>query len=952
MTTMTQQIIADVLSEKYARGSEKAITGLSALRTAIRQRIAGGLAANEANPELWEPRFVAAMEAGFIPAGRVNSACGTDIKATLQNCYVQAVGDAMIGVDDDGLPGITIALAEAAETMRRGGGVGYNFSAIRPKGALVKGTQSSASGPLSYMAMFDAMCATVVSAGERRGAQMGILDVSHPDIELFVDAKKDGSLKKFNISVGMTDEFFGALKRGDTEFQLVHKRQPGPAQLAAGAFQREDGLWVYKTIDPRALFDRIMRNTYEFAEPGMVILSRMNAENNLWYAEVIRATNPCGEQPLPAYGCCCLGSVDLTKFVHGAFSPVAIFNRREMEAAVTLAVRMMDNVLDVSLYPLQAQRDEAMAKRRIGLGYTGLGDALVMLGLRYDSDEGRRMAEDISRTLCHAAYRASVELAKEKGAFPLLDREKYLQAPLIQRLPEDIRAGIAEHGIRNSHLTSIAPTGTISLAFADNASNGIEPAFSWFYDRKKVMADGSDRWYKVVDPAFAAYRELQGIPEEIDGVQNPEFFRTDDLPEEFVDALSISAKDHAAMMAVVQPYIDSSISKTVNVPADYPFEDFKELYLWAYDNGLKGLATFRPNAVTGSVLAVSQPEPKVEETDPDRKIRITDVPKPALDSLRWPKRPKTPKGAEGKVYMVDHPETPFSVFVSHYQNGRAKPFEVWVNGAEVPRTLGALAKSLSMDMRCSDRAWLELKLSAIAKTESKPFDTQWVDGGEREVSSAAAAMAMLVKHRVDELQDAAVEDDVHPMVDAMFAKKEPKGSGMAWCWDVKNFATGDDFALFIKEVQLPDGSVRPASFWASGVYPKEMDGLLKSLSLDARIIDVAWIGQKLRSLRDFPEAQGDCMMRTPGSDKSAHYPSTVAYLAAVILYRYQLLGLLDAEGFPITKMGLFAEQEATVARESSPIIPGEKCPECGAKAYIKQGGCKRCTACGHLGECG
>jgi ribonucleoside-diphosphate reductase alpha chain len=588
----TQDVSADVLREKYAKGDETTVAQ-------VRARVARALAAHEAAPLRLEMEqlFLWAQDHGFVPAGRINSAAGVGLKATLMNCFVQPVGDAISG-HDGGVPGIYGAVAESAETMRRGGGVGYDFSAIRPAGSLVKGTQSRASGPVSYMAVFDASCRTVESAGARRGAQMGVLRIDHPDIEAFVAAKDSGAFSNFNLSVGVTDAFMRAVLE-DEEVELTHAAEPGPD--ASGRL-RPDGRWVYRTVRARDLWDKVIRSTYDHAEPGVLFLDRINGENNLYYAETLAATNPCGEQPLPPYGCCDLGSLDLTRFVRQPFTPHARFDVEAMRDVATVAVRMLDLALDATEWPLPQQAEEGRNKRRIGLGFMGLGSALVMLGLRYDGDDGRTFAADVARELRDAAYAASVDLAREKGPFPLFDAQRYLDGAFAQRLPDELRELIARHGIRNSHLLSIAPTGTIALAFADNASNGIEPAFSWVYQRKKRMPDDSTRVYEVADHAWRLYRHLG---HDVSAAA---------LPPQFVTALEMAAHDHLRMMAAVQPYVDGAISKTVNVPADYPYEEFRDLYTDAWRAGLKGLATYRPNDVTGSVLSVA-PAPGAAEAD-------------------------------------------------------------------------------------------------------------------------------------------------------------------------------------------------------------------------------------------------------------------------------------------------------------------------------------------------
>jgi ribonucleoside-diphosphate reductase alpha chain len=580
-----QAISLDVLAEKYLAPGEQTAEDLY-------RRVARALAAveKEALRAHWEARFLANLMRGAIGAGRIMAAAGLQTQATLINCFVQPVADATNGFDAQGNPGIYTALAQAAETMRRGGGVGYDFSNLRPRGALVRGTRSLASGPCSFIDVFDASCTTVESAGARRGAQMGVLRIDHPDVREFITAKRQkGRWNNFNVSVGVSNAFMQAV-RDDAPWQLVHPAAPGDGLIAAGAHRREDGLWVYQSLPARALWNAIMRSAYDFAEPGILFLDNINADNNLWYAEQIAATNPCGEQPLPPHGCCDLGPVILTRFVHAPFTPGAHFDLEALREAVAVQVRMLDNVLDATVWPLPEQQREARQKRRIGVGFTGLGDALILLGLRYASPEGLAQAEAIARNMRDAAYLASVELAKEKGAFPQFNARQYLQGGFIQRLPKEIRAAIRRHGIRNSHLLSIAPTGTVSLAFADNASNGIEPPFSWTYTRRKRTADGGAEFYLVEDHAHRLYRALYG-----DNAP---------LPDYFVSALELSASEHVAMMRTVQPYIDTSISKTVNLPADYPFEDFKHLYMECWEAGLKGCATYRPNDTLGAVLAV------------------------------------------------------------------------------------------------------------------------------------------------------------------------------------------------------------------------------------------------------------------------------------------------------------------------------------------------------------
>ncbi len=532
------------------------------------RRIARALAAAEKKPAVWEKRFYGALEDfKYLPAGRITAGAGTARQVTLFNCFV-------MGTIPDSLAGIFDMLKEAALTMQQGGGIGYDFSTIRPKGAAVSGVAADASGPLSFMDVWDAMCRTIMSAGSRRGAMMATMRCDHPDIEDFITAKSDPArLRNFNVSVLITDAFMAAVEAGQ------------PWDLVFGDK-------VYKTIEARDLWNRIMRATYDYAEPGVIFIDRINAMNNLAYCETISATNPCGEQPLPPYGACLLGSVNLARLVREPFEDRAALDDAALDDLVSVAVRMMDNVVDLSKFPLPQQAEEARSKRRIGLGVTGLADALLMLGLRYGSEEAAAQTEHWLHRIARAAYLASVGLAKEKGAYPLFDADKFLASGSLLHMDEDVREAIRKHGVRNALVTSIAPTGTISL-YAGNVSSGIEPVFAYSYTRKVLQKDGSRIEEEVVDYAVRLWREKSGNRE---------------LPDHFVNAQTLQPLEHVRMQAAAQKWVDSSISKTINCPEDISFEAFKDVYAEAYRTGCKGCTTYRPNEVTGSVLSVAAEE--------------------------------------------------------------------------------------------------------------------------------------------------------------------------------------------------------------------------------------------------------------------------------------------------------------------------------------------------------
>lgn len=549
------------------------------------QRIASALATKERNRAHWQVRFYAILQNfKFLPGGRIQAGAGTSHHVTLFNCFV-------MGTIPDSMEGIFNALKEGALTMQQGGGVGYDFSTLRPRGTQAYGVGSIASGPVSFMHIWDGMCATILSTGARRGAMMGTLRCDHPDVEEFITAKQDRTkLRHFNVSVLVSDDFMAAV-RNDEDWPLIfpvgeHAREGEMVMRDWPGYQSPVPCKLYKLIRARELWDSIMHATYDYAEPGVLFIDRINQLNNLYYCEKINSTNPCGEVPLPSYGACNLGSINLTQFVHEPFTEQAQLDMASIGETASTAVRLLDNVIDVSNFPLSSQAEQARNTRRIGLGITGLADALMMLKIRYGSKASLQLAQSIMQTVCHAAYQASIEIAREKGSFPLFDREKYLAGAFVRTLPEVIRDSLAQHGTRNSHLTAIAPTGTISL-LANNISSGLEPVFDSMYTRRVLGRNGCYSEYQVVDYAVAAWRKMRG---------------DESLPDAFINAHQLSPTDHIQMQAAIQPYVDQSISKTINVPADYDFSAFRNLYQQAYDLGLKGCTTFRPNPVTGAIL--------------------------------------------------------------------------------------------------------------------------------------------------------------------------------------------------------------------------------------------------------------------------------------------------------------------------------------------------------------
>ncbi|NCV29179.1 MAG: adenosylcobalamin-dependent ribonucleoside-diphosphate reductase [Rhodobacteraceae bacterium] len=679
MTRFAAPIAEQIWDMKY-RFKEADGTPLDGTVEDTWRRIARALAVVEKDADHWENEFYGALEDfKFLPAGRITAGAGTARKVTLFNCFV-------MGTIPDSMGGIFDMLKEAALTMQQGGGIGYDFSTIRPKGALVTGVAADASGPLSFMDVWDSMCRTIMSAGSRRGAMMATMRCDHPDIEDFITAKSDAArLRMFNVSVLVTDPFMEAVKANGS-WDLVF-----------------DGK-VYQTVKARDLWNKIMRSTYDYAEPGVIFIDRINKANNLGYCETIAATNPCGEQPLPPYGACLLGSINLARLVKDPFEAGADLDVDGLSKLVATAVRMMDNVVDASEFPLLQQAQEAQAKRRIGLGVTGLADALLMTGLRYGSDEAARQTDRWLHAIARAAYLASVELAKEKGAFPLFDADPFLASDAMMQMDEDVRDEIRTHGIRNALLTSIAPTGTISL-YAGNVSSGIEPVFAYAYTRKVLQKDGTRTEEEVVDY--------------------------------FVNAQTLAPLDHVKMQAAAQKWIDSSISKTINCPEDISFDDFQDVYMQAYETGCKGCTTYRPNDVTGSVLSVSESSEAAPEADQGADVIYMAEP---LDR---------PQALEGNTYKLKWPDSEHAIYVTVNDviiNDHRRPFEVFINSKNMEHFAWTVALTRMISAvfrRGGDVSFVVEELKAVFD----PRGGAWVQG--KYIPSILAAIGgVLEQHMI------------------------------------------------------------------------------------------------------------------------------------------------------------------------------------------------------------
>ncbi|AGH31504.1 ribonucleoside-diphosphate reductase [Loktanella phage pCB2051-A] len=747
MTRFSAPIAAQIWDSKY-RFKQQDGTPIDQDVEDTWLRIATDLAACEGDnirPQCEEDFYNALEDFKYLPAGRITAGAGTGRNVTLFNCFV-------MGTVPDDMGGIFDMLKEAALTMQQGGGIGYDFSTIRPKGAIVKGVAADASGPLSFMDVWDAMCRTIMSAGSRRGAMMATMRCDHPDIKDFITAKSDPNrLRMFNMSVLITDAFMKA-KEADEMWDLVFEGK------------------VYSRVRATELWDAMMKHTYDVAEPGVLFIDRINNRNNLNYCEVIAATNPCGEQPLPPYGACLLGSINMARMVKYAFTEAATIDLKALDKLVRTAIRMMDNVVDTSKFPLPAQDKEAHDKRRLGLGVTGLADALIMLGLTYGTDDAASMTDDIMHQIARSAYLGSVDLAKEKGAFPLFDADKYLAGENMMSMDQDVRDAIREHGIRNALLTSIAPTGTISL-YAGNVSSGIEPVFANSYTRKVLEKDGTKRPERVDSYSLQQYIAFCAD----NGKPTPD---VNNLPPQFVNAQTLTPEAHIVMQAAAQRWIDSSISKTINLPEDISFEDFKDVYMMAWESGCKGCTTYRPNAVTGSVLSVDD-KPEVTELAGTPTGLMHDQPMARPDDL------------EGGTYKLKYGrmQEPIYITVNHITVEDEKlPFEVFINTKSQKDAAWTIALTLlitAIFRRGGDVRFAIEDLKGIVDPRGGDFFK-----GKFQ-SSVIAAIAMIIETHLIRIGYIKVEaGPIIPLVEQGVMVEAPQGDECPSC---------GEFAMQVKE---------------------------------------------------------------------------------------------------------------------------------------------------------
>ena len=715
-----QPIVETIWKDKY-RLVQADGSSLESCPTDSHRRVAAAVFVNDPRRAEFEPLVAEAMiRQEWCPGGRIHAGAGTGRRVTLINCFVNQTVD-------DSMAGIMAANTRAALTMQQGGGIGTDFSTLRPNGAEVSGVASVASGPLSFMEIWQSMCGTIMSGGARRGAMMATLACDHPDLPAFITAKREkGRLTNFNLSVLITDAFMRAVEACE-DWELGFGVRPADVKAEVVLRERDGKPWyVYQRLPARELWQAIIRNSYDWAEPGVIFIDRVNEQNNLGYCEDIRCTNPCGEQPLPPNGACNLGCVNLAVMVLEPFTSHAHVDFARLAAVTKLGMRFLDNVIDITPFPVPEQRAEAVAKRRTGLGIMGLGNALQMLGVRYGSLGAEEITGRIMETLRDAAYEASVDLARERGAFPLFDTEQMLARPFIRQLPEKLRHAIAGSGLRNGVLMTVAPTGTTAIYY-NNVSSGLEPTFAWRYFRKVLQPDGSWREFAVVDAGFESWCRHHNL--------DPATTATDGLPESMVTALELSVEDHVRMQATCQRYVDASISKTINCPAEMSYEDFQAVYRLAYDLGCKGCTTYRPNGIRGAILATA--------SDADH-----DPGEPAPSTASNPTR--RPDALTGKTYKIKWPLTDENLYVTINdieEHGRRRPFEIFIasRSAENAELMSALTLTLSAVMRRSENPlFLVEDLEQVRAAQGA-----WVSG--RYVPGVVALIARVMRRHLEEL---------------------------------------------------------------------------------------------------------------------------------------------------------------------------------------------------------
>jgi ribonucleoside-diphosphate reductase alpha chain len=736
-----QPIVETIWREKY-RLTQADGSSLEAGPADSHRRVAAAVFADDPRRAEFEPAVAQAMiRQEWCPGGRIHAGAGSGRRVTLINCFVnETVPDSMVG--------IMAANTRAALTMQQGGGIGTDFSTLRPKGAVVAGVSSVASGPLSFMEIWNATCGTIMSGGSRRGAMMATLSCDHPDLPAFIVAKREkGRLTNFNLSVLISDAFMRAVE-ADEPWELGFDVPPIDPAAQVAVRERDHRPWyVYRRLPARELWQAITRNSYDWSEPGVIFIDRINHWNNLNYVEDIRCTNPCGEQPLPPNGACNLGCVNLAVLVREPFTSHAHVDFSRLAEVTRLGVRFLDNVIDLTAFPVPEQKAEAKAKRRTGLGIMGLGNALQMLGARYGSLAAEDLTGRIMETLRDAAYQASIELARERGPFPLFDRDRFLTRPFVQTLPERLRTGIHETGIRNGVLMTVAPTGTTAIYY-NNVSSGLEPTFAWRHFRKVLQADGSWREFAVVDAGFEAWCRHHGL--------DPATAPIAGLPDSMVTALELSVGDHIRMQAICQRHVDASISKTINCPTDISYDEFQAVYRMAYDLGCKGCTTYRPSGVRGSIL----------RTDGAEGGQAPDAGSSSVVAIPV----RRPEALVGKTYKIKWPLTDENLYVTLNdieEHGRRRPFEIFIasRSAEHAELMSALTLTLSAVMRRSENpAFLVEDLERVRAAQGA-----WVGG--RYVPGVVALIAGVMRRHLEEL---GLLSSKHPPA-ARPAASDPRG---------------------------------------------------------------------------------------------------------------------------------------------------------------------------------